>query len=298
MVDELDASIVRFIDRELPRSIHPTPITVSFATPPLQLPTDSLKPPVINFFLYSLQQNLGLRRNDPIIERQNNSVRRAPPPVLMDASYLITVWTDDKSDSATADEHRIFAGLLQVLMANSTLPAQDLGESMKNVSPPTCVVGSGLLQMPSQAWQALGGQQKLSTTFTVTFEMPVIQPEEAAIVKERRIESGLLKQGDLIEKEMTRSLPAICGTVLDREGKPVPALPVLMRDGTGTVIRRTMTRADGTYYFLDLPTGDYEVSASLLGAETRRPGAVTRNDQGDIETAIVDLELTKSHWIS
>ena len=197
MVDELDASIARVLDRELPKSVYPAPISITFATPGPQFPPDSLTLPAIDFFLYDLRQNLGLRSNVPVIERTDNgSVRRAPPPIAMDASYLVTVWTDEQSAAAVADEHRIFAVVLQVLMAHPTLPADDLGESMKKLSPPTCTVGSGILQDPTQAWPALAGRQKLSTTYTVTFTMPVPQGEEIGIVTDKRIELSLLHNPD------------------------------------------------------------------------------------------------------
>jgi hypothetical protein len=296
MVDELDASIARVLDRELPKSVHPTPVSISFATPSVQFPPDSLTLPAINFFLYDLQQNLGLRRNDPVIERtQNGSVRRAPWPALMDASYLVTVWTDEKSETATADEHRIFTAVVQVLMAHPTLPVEDLGESMKEFNSPTCAVGSGMLQNLSQAWQALAGRQKLSTTFTVTFSMPVVKWQEVTIVTDNRIELGLMHDGGVGETEVIRHSAVICGTVFDCEGTPVPAAHVLVQDAAGSTTRRTTTRADGTYYFLDLPNGRYVVSASLSGVEARQTGAVTRNDQGNIEIAMIDLKLATCH---
>jgi len=197
MVDELDGSIARVLDRELPKSVYPGPISITFAAPGPQFPPDSLTLPAIDFFLYDLRQNLGLRSNVPVIERTDSgSVRRAPAPIVMDASYLVTVWTAEQNVAAVADEHRIFTAVLQVLMAHPTLSPDDLGEPMKKLSPPTCTVGSGILQNPSQTWPALAGRQKLSTTYTVTFTMPVLQGEEIGIVTERRIELSLLDNPD------------------------------------------------------------------------------------------------------
>jgi Pvc16 N-terminal domain len=195
MVDELDASIARVLARDLPKDVHPTPVAVSFATPTPEFPPESQALPVINFFLYDLRQNLGLRRNERIIERaQNGSVRRTPSPVPMDASYMITVWTDPKTETAVSDEHRIFTAVLQVLMAHPTLSAEDLGDSMKGQTAPACTVGPGLLQDPSQVREALAGRQKLTTTYTVTFPLPVLGPEDTKIVTDKRIELTLLQE--------------------------------------------------------------------------------------------------------
>src|SRR5947209_18899707 len=100
MIDELDASIARVLARDLPQDVHPTPVAISFATPTPEFPPESQTLPVIDFFLYDLRQNSGLRRNDRILERaQNGAVRRMPSPVPMDASYIVTVWTDPKTET-------------------------------------------------------------------------------------------------------------------------------------------------------------------------------------------------------
>lgn len=188
MVDELDASIVRVLSRELPKSVSSASVSITFATPGPQFPPDSLSLPAINFFLYALRQNLGLTSNVPVIERTGDrTVRRSPPPIMMDASYLVTVWTAGESAAAVADEHRILTAVLQVLMAHPSLPAGDLGESMKKFSPPACAVGFGTLPDP----RALSGRQKLSTIYTVTFALPVLEAEETGIVTERVIDLSL-----------------------------------------------------------------------------------------------------------
>jgi hypothetical protein len=195
MVDELDASIVRVLERDLPKDLHPTPVAISFDAPTPEFPPAAQTLPVINFFLYDLRQNLGLRRNDRIIGRaQNGSVRRTPSPVPMDASYMVTVWTDPKTETAVSDEHRIFTAVLQVLMAHPTLSAEDLGDSMKGQAAPTCTVGPGLLPDLGQVRQALAGRQKLATTYAVTFPLPILGPEDTAVVTDTRIELTILQE--------------------------------------------------------------------------------------------------------
>jgi hypothetical protein len=93
------------------------------------------------------------------------------------------------------------------------------------------------------------------------------------------------------EAEVIRRQVAICGTVFDRDGEPASAVPVSVEDAARASRKRTTSRTDGTYYFLDLPNGDYVVSASLFDANARQPAVVNRNDQGDIAIAEVDLKL-------
>jgi len=98
----------------------------------------------------------------------------------------------------------------------------------------------------------------------------------------------------LSETEVIRHQVAICGAVFDREGELAVGIPVTVMEASGGASRRTTTRNDGVYYFLDLPDGNYVVTASWRGAEARQPAVVSRNDQGDIAIAETDLRMAGS----
>ena len=61
---------------------------------------------------------------------------------------------------------------------------------------------------------------------------------------------------------------------------------------------RTHTAADGSYYFLDLPDGDYRLTASLPDSGSRygtatseQPAKISRNAKGKINLTTVNLAL-------
>lgn len=64
------------------------------------------------------------------------------------------------------------------------------------------------------------------------------------------------------------------GTVRDETGAPLPGVAVSAKGAAGT--RATATDGSGAYRLLGLPTGDYEVTASLSGFTSRRRTVAVR----------------------
>ena len=115
--------------------------------------------------------------------------------------------------------------------------------------------------------------------------------------------------------EIVRHQVAAWGRVLDADGKPVAgaqvtiaALPeVFSRRGKGAagaaeVDREnlnerpdhTLSRADGIFYFLDLPSGHYLLRGvdSRSGAHAEKQVPVTWSREGKVNRVVADLELS------
>ena len=60
----------------------------------------------------------------------------------------------------------------------------------------------------------------------------------------------------------------ITGTVTDQSGAAVPGATVTLKNTDTGISRTTQTRENGKYEALSLPTGSYEISASLSGFQT------------------------------
>jgi Carboxypeptidase regulatory-like domain len=118
--------------------------------------------------------------------------------------------------------------------------------------------------------------------------------------------------------EIVRRQVAVAGRVVDgRTGKPfsgatvtIAAMPDAFRrklelramqfgagwNGMAERADRTRSRADGSFYFLNLPDGDYQLSATLPSMGKRYGTAnaevsVSRGDDGRMKIAFVDLAL-------
>ena len=64
-------------------------------------------------------------------------------------------------------------------------------------------------------------------------------------------------------ESLTRSIQ---GTVLSKDGSPVPQATVLLKDGKTLQVRSYIAQADGKYYFFGLSTDiDYELRAQAKG---------------------------------
>ena len=190
MLHELDQTLAALLKRELPGRDQ---ITVSFAAPDDQF---SVKPPAVDLFLYDVRENLELRSNDEVVERQTDwtSVRYRPP-VRVDASYLITAWPGGGSgqSDASEDEHMLLSAVMRVLLRFPKLPRELLNGSLarQDWPLPVSTLQPGRLQSLGEFWQALGGKPKAALNYTVTLPVDVSEPETQPLVIDKEIRMRL-----------------------------------------------------------------------------------------------------------
>lgn len=186
MLHELDQTLAALLKRELPGRDQ---ITVSFAAPDDQF---SVKLPAVDLFLYDVRENLELRSNDDIIERQADLTSiRFQPPVRVDASYLITAWpgVGGGQDDASEDEHKLLSSVMRALLRFPKLPRELLKGSLatQDLPLPVSTLQPGRLQSLGEFWQALGGKPKAALNYTVTLSIDVSEPERQPVVIDREI---------------------------------------------------------------------------------------------------------------
>ena len=189
MINDLDKTLEELIKKELPGNLVDQ-VAISFAAPDDQFPPTSVSLPAIDIFLYDLRENKEFRNNEWLVERGNGRVRMKSPPVLVDASYLITAWASDSSTSPVSDEHHMLGEVMKVMLRYPKLPEEALQGSLKNqvLSLPAIVLQPGHLQSMGEFWQALGGKPKVALNYTVTISIDVLPPIDSAIVLEKIID--------------------------------------------------------------------------------------------------------------
>jgi len=190
MIDDLDATLVAMLERELPPGIV-SQVAITFATPDADFPPPSVKPPAIDLFLYDLRENRELRETEWIVERSGDgTATRQRPAVRVDCSYLVTAWPSENSNTPAQDEHRLLGEVMLVLLRYPTIPDGFLQGVLSGQDPPlpTTSLQPGRLPDVPAFWQALGGKPKAALSYTVTVSAVVEPPVEAeAPVVDRRL---------------------------------------------------------------------------------------------------------------
>jgi len=182
MIDDLDNTIEVLLRRELPASLL-SQLAITFATPDQHFPPSTVVLPAIDFFLYDLRENRGLRSNDWTVQRAaNGSATRLSPPIWVECSYLVTAWPSPTVPDPARDEHRILGAVTRALLHYPTIPAEFLQGALQNggSSPPTTSLQPSKLNSLSEFWQAMGGKPRAAVNYTVILAVPSVPPSDAA----------------------------------------------------------------------------------------------------------------------
>jgi len=183
-------------------------VSVSFAPPDASFPSASLTLPVINVFLYELQERKELRGAWENIrqEEKEGVIYQTLPPVWMDCSYLISAWTKDDD---IFGEHMILAEALRVLARHEKFPEEVYHEKLAGDDPEAIIFESKILPIQTSDVQKItGGKTKATVHCMVTMGVSLREEMElGGPVKERRfLMDGKDKKTDRIVGEEAEEL--------------------------------------------------------------------------------------------
>jgi hypothetical protein len=191
LFDDLDATLARLLERELPVER----VTISFAAPDDQFPPSGVTLPAIAFFLYDIRENRELRADRWERDtRPDGMVTRARKPVRIDCSYLITAWPSESTTDPAADEHRLLGEVMKVLLRHPRIPEEYLyGELVGQEPPvPTRFLAESQLHSLGEFWQAMGGKPKATLQYGVTVGLDIFEPVDVGPqVTESAVRVGL-----------------------------------------------------------------------------------------------------------
>lgn len=210
----------------------------------------------VDVFLYDIRENLELRSNEPIIERNNGQATMARSPKRVACSYLITAWPVGGEEPAL-QEHRILSQVLMALSQYPTIPASFLQGSLVGQEPPLPMVTAqpAGLKDPHEFWAAIGSHLRPSITVTVTIAMQPFMPVIAPLVMTEVVHLGERASLEAEEVKPATRLEffSVSGRVTDATGGPVT-------DATIVLVESNMaatTDVDGRYHIRMMQAGAY-----------------------------------------
>lgn len=130
----------------------------------------------LNLYLYSLRENLEMRRADTLLHRHANGtgVARVRAPALLDCGYCITAWSGSLAEPVF-EEHQALGEVVQLLLSHRRIDRKYWHEDFRSpMAPyPTVVAQPDGIQNQAEMWTALGHPPKPILSYVVTIAIPV-----------------------------------------------------------------------------------------------------------------------------
>lgn len=183
MIDDLDKTLKRLLSQKM-SSLDRDEAKIRFEAPDSEFSPPSL--PAVNLFLYDIRENLELRSNEWVLQRNNDGTAvRKRPPTRVECSYLVTAWAGD-----VKSEHKLLGEAMTILLRYPTIPEKMLKDTtLEGQEPPlpAITLQPGRLQSLGEFWQALGGKPKAALNYSVTIGVEPYEEIPEKVVLEQMI---------------------------------------------------------------------------------------------------------------
>lgn len=236
------------------------------------------KKATINLFLLEVKENRVLRDPVPIVEFSAGVFTQKQPPIRVDATYVITTWSEKINDNKVKEEHELLALALAwfsrfPVIPGALLPGQPFPVPLFTALPDNRLnIG--------EFWSALGipPRAAFTLTATVTLDLATAVPFGPPVESKEMIYKKLLASqtlGAQIEEGIQ-----IAG-VVTQGGNPVDKASVTI----ASLELSTQTDAQGRYSLSILKSGNYTLQASKGGNSASKvvPVPPTALHQYDIQ---------------
>jgi hypothetical protein len=249
MLADLDETLRTLLKEEL--EVHGFEgVDIAFDAPSRDW-SGQLSKPTVNVFLYDLRETESLRTSEWGRLSRNGRTFETRPPMVMEASYAVTAWTQ-----AVEDEHRLLSQVLAIFFAYPEIPQDKLNGRLANGSqawPIKARIGQGKGEK-SDFWSAVGGQYKVSLDYVVRLSVESgAMRERGPEVRTQTIRTQMTDAPKRTVLEMHRS----GGKVTDKKGQPLADVWITLPD----LGSWTSSRSDGEFRFDRLPPGRHRVVA-------------------------------------
>ncbi|WP_428240544.1 Pvc16 family protein [Gynuella sp.] len=165
-------------------------IELSFVAPDESFVSELSTRPVINCYLIGIAEDRSRRRSDPVravINNQKTESAIYQEPRYVDISYMLTVWSKDKTGSALI-EHLLIGYLITGLGYFDFLPTELQQAFQLNTDPfgirMTLFGSEHSEKVTGQVWQAMGSTPKPSLMLSLSIPVTIAEPGAVSVVRE------------------------------------------------------------------------------------------------------------------
>jgi len=257
MLADLDETLRSLLKDELGRHGFDG-VDVAFEAPSRDW-SSQLSSPTVSMFLYDLRENADRRPVDwEAGAAANGRPTRTRPPMIVEATYAVTAWTQD-----IQDEHRLLSQVLQVFFAYPQLPVDKLQGRLRAMAeriPVSATIAQPKADGKADFWSAVGGTYKPSLDYVVHMACESgTMYERGPEVRTSTIRMGMADGPASTITEMHR----FGGKVASAGGEPLndvwvtfPSLGIW-----------TSSDPHGRFNFKNVPPGSHELVARTMGGE-------------------------------
>lgn len=257
MFQDLDATLKAMLsDAAAPPEVRAADVT--FDTPDKDFnPAQT----TVDLFLHDVQENRTLRDPAPLLDRTDEGYVSRRPPLRMDCTYLVTVWSAQNAGLKAAEEHRLLGSVLLWLSRFEVIDARFLRGAM-TMPPQLQPLPLSLAQVKEgqgmgQFWTALGVPPRPAFSLTVTIGVQPADPSPP---------DPAVRAVDVVGVLSDR--PVLGGRILNAALRPLPGTPVtVVENGAATTADRL-----GRFTFGGLDFGPYTLLVRVAGRpDLRKP---------------------------
>jgi hypothetical protein len=244
--------------------IDPRDVDIQFEAPTRER-IEQLLRPTINIFLFDMQENIELRRNNFQTTQQNGRAERRMAPRRFDLRYMVSALT-----SEIDDEHQLLWRVLVTFMQNQYFPDNLLHDELRTLDPPLVArvdQPEGVRSM-SDLWSTLGTSPHAAFCYVITVPIDIEHVIEAPLVLTRSARY-INTQTDTTVSEVEHQ---IGGVVHNESGEPLAGVKITLEGSTGDTFREAITNVEGRFTLRGLPTG---ISRLRVTRDGKPPDIVT-----------------------
>jgi hypothetical protein len=161
----IDEAIETLLRREVP--LPEATVDISFAAPDRAWGAGVTRP-TVNVFLWDIRRN-NLRTTGGLAQQAaNGQVARRPSSPVVDLRYLVTAWAAEHRD-----EHQLLGSVLVCVLANSSVPPEDLPSQLATTSSLSLSLASEDARVPGEFWSSLDGRLKPGLQIVVSVPLEI-----------------------------------------------------------------------------------------------------------------------------